>query len=336
MTYRRRHASCPYCKLKPLITIQECSDRIPNVEYIRHENCPYCGEIIEVFMREYLGNQRQFQRAIYLRIHTTTEDDELRKRQRIIKLSGGDLHVDKRRHTQKKEPQLEEKIDRTTNVFNIDLFNKRMKSFPKRYMDNFDYFWKWKLEKEYEKQNIFNKYALTETHFRLAKILNRWQTYRNGDNLDSIGTLRDSLGNIAEAYHSIKNFTLLDFNEIPREPLDNLWNELGRVKERNGSRNEYGSYSIIAICKPLLLLWGQTLAFDSKVRKNIDKGFQIPKYSGKWILDDWIKGMENISEVLNEAPGFITTIQDESYRKYGKNAPVPYGRFLDIYYFEGE
>ena len=48
-----------------------------------------------------------------------------------------------------------------------------------------------------------------------------------------------------------------------------------------------------AVCKPLLLLWGQTLAFYSYVRKKINRKFQIPKYIGKWILDDWIKGMEN-------------------------------------------
>lgn len=54
-------------------------------------------------MREYLGNQGQFQRALHLRKPMTTEDNELRKRQRIITLSGGDLKKDMRRHTQKTE-----------------------------------------------------------------------------------------------------------------------------------------------------------------------------------------------------------------------------------------
>jgi len=228
------------------------------------------------------------------------------------------------------------KTDNNTFMLSIDLFQKRMKSFPQKYMENFDYFWKWKIKKENEMQDILADHTLVETHYRLSRILNRWQTYRNGDNTDSIGTLQDSLNNISGAYIEIKDFSLLDFEKIPRDPLETLWHELGRVKERNGERNDSGYYSIIAICKPLLLLWGQTLAFDSKVRKNIDRRFHIPKYIGKWVLNDWIEGMSRISKMLLESPECIKMIQEESYRRYGQKSPVPYGRFLDIYYFEGD
>jgi glutaredoxin len=85
-TFKRRHASCPYCKGKPLITIRERSKRIPDVTYIRHETCPYCEKTVEIVMHEYLGEQGQFQRGIHLRKPIEKEDDELKKMQRIIEL----------------------------------------------------------------------------------------------------------------------------------------------------------------------------------------------------------------------------------------------------------
>jgi len=220
-------------------------------------------------------------------------------------------------------------------MFKIDVFRKRMKSFPVNYMNNFDYVWKWKIKKENTGELILNEKILIEAHFRLSKILNRWQTYRNGDNTDSIGTLKQSLKNIEDSYSMIKDFSLLNFEKIPIEPLAEIWHELGRVKEEEGKMNELGIYSIIAVCKPLLLLWGQTLAFDSRVRKNIDRRYKIPKYEGKWVFREWIDGMNQISKKLNESPDCILAIKEESHRRYGKKSPIPYGRFLDIYYFEG-
>ena len=57
-----------------------------DVVYIRHENCPYCGNKVEVVMREYLGNEGQFQRGVHIRKPISKEDNELKKRQRIIEL----------------------------------------------------------------------------------------------------------------------------------------------------------------------------------------------------------------------------------------------------------
>lgn len=220
-------------------------------------------------------------------------------------------------------------------MFEIDVFRKRMKSFPVNYMNNFDYVWKWKIKKENTGETILNEKILFEAHFRLSNILNRWQTYRNGDNTDSIGTLKQSLKNIEDSYSMIKDFSLLDFEKIPIEPLAEIWHELGRVKEEEGKMNEFGVYSIIAVCKPLLLLWGQTLAFDTRVRKNFDRRYKIPKYEGKWVFREWIDGMNQISKKLNDSPECILAIKEESHRRYGKESPIPYGRFLDIYYFEG-
>lgn len=219
-------------------------------------------------------------------------------------------------------------------MLNLELLEKRMQSFPTNYMDNFDYIWKWKLQIEREGKSILTN-DLKSTHFRSAKILNRWQTYRNGDNKDSIGTLKEALENITEAYNQIKEYTILEFNEMPIEPLHTIWHELGRVKEKDGQKNQWGLYSIIAVCKPLLLLWGQTLAFDSKVRKNIAGVYQIPRYNSRWGFNVWFDGMRNISNALNDSPSCIKALKKLSSIRYGEEIRVPYGRFLDIYYFEG-
>ena len=42
-----------------------------------------------------------------------------------------------------------------------------------------------------------------------------------------------------------------------------------------------------------------------------------------------------MSSDLNQDKKAIQFIEEKSAEWYGKNAPVPYGRLLDIYYFEG-
>jgi len=86
-TYVRKHASCPFCKKKPTITIKENGNRIPNTEYIRHVSCPFCRRKIELYMHEYYGKQNQFQRAIHLRKPKVKEDNQLKKKKRIIKIT---------------------------------------------------------------------------------------------------------------------------------------------------------------------------------------------------------------------------------------------------------
>jgi hypothetical protein len=147
--------------------------------------------------------------------------------------------------------------------------------------------------------------------------------------------LKNSLSNISEAYNQLKRSTLLEFENISNEALDSVWHELGRAKENGGEINDYGSYSIISVCKPLLLIWGQTLAFDSRVRRNMPQKYGINKYSGNWNLEEWKKVMMILSKELNEDKDAIEFMKKKTVDWYGKNTLVPYGRFLDIYYFEG-
>lgn len=221
-------------------------------------------------------------------------------------------------------------------MIDLEEFKSRVNSFPRDYMKNFNYLWEWKIRVESNGANhILDANHQGETYRRLCEILPKWQTYRNGDNSDPLETLRDSLRNISEAYNQIRSYTLLEFSEVPRESLEVIWDELGRVKERNGNRNEYGDYSIISVCKPLLLMWGQTLAFDSKVRKHCSQSYSVPKYSNRWNLELWISVMKEFSGHLNENVDCIEAIKTESERRYRADFIVPYGRFLDIFYWMG-
>jgi len=212
----------------------------------------------------------------------------------------------------------------------------RIRSFPSDYMENFNYLWKWKIEAESKNTtHILESDLRKETYRRLRVILPRWQTYRNGENLNPLQTLKDSVDNISEAYSQLRTYTLLDFNEIPSEILETIWHELGRVKECEGRKSTTGHYSVISVCKPLLLIWGQTLAFDSYVRKHIPRSYSVPRYSSRWDLQQWIEVMREFCKHLRKDQESLDFMRKESERWYGKDSTVPYGRFLDIYYWKG-
>ena len=216
-----------------------------------------------------------------------------------------------------------------------DELKTRLASFPRRYMANFDYVWKWKIRVESESSaQILDEDHIKEAYARLSRILPKWQTYRNGDNSEPLETLKQSLDEISEAYNQLRNYTLLDFESIPHETLETIWHELGRAKERDGKRNDNGHYYIIAVTKPLMLIWGQTLAFDSHVRKHLPKDYRIPKYSSKWKLDEWTNTMKQLSRDLKTDQRIVEWMKKESKTRYEQDVIVPYGRFLDIYYWE--
>jgi len=203
-------------------------------------------------------------------------------------------------------------------------------------MENFDHVWKWKLQTDTDVTNVLDEDNIRETYKRLSNILPKWQTYRNGKNSSPLKTLSESLKNISLPYNEIRRYSLLEFEEIPEAPLRKIWHELGRVKEYKGQMNEEGYYYAIAVCKPLLLIWGQTLAFDSKVRKNMPRKYGIPSYRFKLSYDEWRNAMCAISEDLNDNAACIEMIKEISSSRYKVTEPVPYGRYLDIYYWTGK
>jgi len=216
-----------------------------------------------------------------------------------------------------------------------DELKARLASFPRKYMANFDYVWEWKIKVESKSSaQILDADHRKEAHARLSKILPKWQTYRMGDSSEPLEIMKESLATISEAYDQLRNYTLLDFDSIPRETLETVWHELGRAKEKDGRKNKNGYYYIIAVTKPLMLIWGQTLAFDSHVRKHLAKNYRIPKYSWKWKLDEWINTMKQLSRDLKTDQRIVDLMRKESKARYEQDVIVPYGRFLDIYYWE--
>jgi len=79
-----------------------------------------------------------------------------------------------------------------------------------------------------------------------------------------------------------------------------------------------------------MLLWGQTLGFDKNVRNN------SPNWVSKnhrWSFNMWYRVMKRFQETLLKEPNVITAFNEEAHARYGSESIVPYGRFLDIYYF---
>lgn len=113
--------------------------------------------------------------------------------------------------------------------------------------------------------HILDSEHLDETCNRLSRTLKVWQWHRPERFSGLAQKLKNALERMCDAYNQIRGCSLLEFNEIPREPLEQVWHELGSVKT-DGGKNPGGYYLVMATTKPLMFLWGQTLAFDSVVR----------------------------------------------------------------------
>lgn len=212
----------------------------------------------------------------------------------------------------------------------------KFQSFPSNYMYDFDEFWKWKLKIENEDEHILDNKHLKVTYEKLIRILGGWQYFRSGKgyHVSPSVTLRDSLEKLSDVYNQIRIYTLLEFSDIPTKPLELIWHELGCVKEFDGNKRLDGCYNAIAVCKPLMLLWGQTLAFDSQVRRNISPIGKAPKYGTRWKFETWRRVMKSFQEEeLKQNSEIVEIFKKESRDRYGNDSFVPYGRFLDIYYF---
>jgi len=205
--------------------------------------------------------------------------------------------------------------------------------FTKKYMKDFNDFWIWKNKVESQDTSILDDKYFDTTFIRLYGILKGWQTYRNGKNSNPSKTLRISLKNMRKDYDQIRKYTLLNFRDISEFKLRMMWHELGRVKEYEGETNESGDYYAVAVTKPLLLLWGQTLAFDTRVRRNLPRIHRVSAPDFKMGFSKWYGVMSSLSIELNESPEFIQEAQERSKEIYGEAAVIPYGRFLDLYFW---
>jgi len=209
---------------------------------------------------------------------------------------------------------------------------RKLQSFPKEYMRDFDYFWTWKLQVETEAMHILDEAHRKIAYSKLVQVLARWQAYRRSRNPNPWLTLKHSLDRISEYYNHIRKYSLLEFHNIPDDALEFIWHELGRVKEYESERNSSGRYYVISVCKPLMLVWGQTPAFDSNVRAHIAYTHNCLSRN-RWTFEEWKEMMSEMKEEISHDQEILGFMRRKSLEKYGNDVIVPYGRFLDIYYF---
>jgi hypothetical protein len=215
-------------------------------------------------------------------------------------------------------------MDLTSFRTAIELYEQRSSPYHSQFND----FWKWKIGIEQNSRaQILDHEHINDACERLLSILPGWQTYRGVD-CDYRRRLPFSLSNIVDAYDQIREYNLLDFDKIPSEPLELIWHELGRVKTESGNRTADGEYFVIAVCKPLMFIWGQTLPFDSKNRDNMF----IP-YGASWDFEWWRQTLEGLQKDLLGNMAVASYCKEKAIQIYNSDYVVPYGRFLDIYYY---
>lgn len=111
-----------------------------------------------------------------------------------------------------------------------------------------------------------------------------------------------------------------------------IWHELGCVKtvERKHAR---GYYLVMATTKPLMFLWGQTLAFDSIVRERIPRFNILGLSDNSWSFTKWKRVMTRFQESLNQNRKLTDLFKEVSQKEYGTDSIIPYGQFLDLHYW---
>ena len=200
-------------------------------------------------------------------------------------------------------------------------------------MRNFTDYWLWKSRMESAGRSILDKEHIEETHLKLLAVLKKWQTYRNGSNSDTSKTLKEALWNIREEYDHLRGFSLLRFREMPKGELEVVWRELGRVKETEGRVNVGGRYYAVAATKPMLLLLGQTPAFDTKVRGNLPARYGVRVTDYKLSFSKWWGVMSELSRELKESTEFVGECEAASRRLWKDSTVTPFGRLIDVYFW---
>lgn len=220
------------------------------------------------------------------------------------------------------------------NLTHLDAKLKIDNSYRRQY----DSFWAWKVHVEQQPgSHILDNQHRDIACNKLLAILPGWQTWR-GTTCDYDKQFPIALGNIANYYDQIRQYSLLDLNKVPTQALQEIWHELGRVKEPSGSRTKAGDYCVIAICKPLMFIWGQTLPFDSMNRKNIRRdrslSLTIPiPLRGRWVFSEWTTIMGDFQRELSGLPQITGKMQTTASTTFNSTVAVPYGRYLDNNYF---
>lgn len=216
-----------------------------------------------------------------------------------------------------------------------EVFKARFQHFRRIDYGTYPYcfgeFWKWKLKTENKSEHILDAANIRETHKMISQTLKRWQWHRPYSFTELATRLKDSLERMRDSYNKIRRYSLLEFDRIPKEQLESIWHELGCVK--TFKKNLGGYYLAMATTKPLMFLWGQTLAFDSVVRKRMPRFNFCGLTNDYWSFETWKKVMVKWQEMLKRRPAIMELFKEISLEEYGTDSHVPYGQFIDLYYW---
>ena len=219
-------------------------------------------------------------------------------------------------------------------MFSTEEFYRRFQKFKKiDYANAFYSFWKYKVNIESGTGHILDSTHMQRTFSLLGPILRSWQAYRPMVPSVCLERIEISLSEMVSEYDLIRNISLLEFDKAPRKVLKIIWNKLGRVKECDGNENSFSDYYVVATTKPLMFLWGQTLAFDEIVRDNMPRSNYYGVDQRKWTFTLWYNVMSKFQERVLEMQDFINLCHTICLKEFGNDEIIPYGQFIDLYYW---
>jgi hypothetical protein len=223
------------------------------------------------------------------------------------------------------------------SLIDITEFERRWRIFErvedKEKPHTFSNFWNYKLKIENETNHILDEDNIERTLSKLGNILKKWDWNRPLSFEECFQRLSQSLTRISEPYNRIRQFSLKNFDKIPKNELRIIWNELGSIKESQKNLNNDQGQLIMPITKPLMILWGQTPTFDSVIRDNMWL-FKYKEFANsRWNSSFWIHIMNELSDFIKRNKNVDDGFRRIAENKYGTDQPVPYGRFFDVYFY---
>ena len=221
-------------------------------------------------------------------------------------------------------------------MIDIKEFERRYRTFEKLDNSNYPYtfkrFWLYKLKVENNESHILDIENRTKTATQLGHILKLWKWHEPFEFDSCYKKMEKSLETISDSYARIRNFNLTEFNKVPENDLRRIWNEFSTIKYENNKSNFIGEI-VETITRPLMLLWGQTPAFDSVVRTKMILS-NCPGFNNqRWEFRLWLRVMNELQQILFKNSELVDVFRKKSQEKYGITTIVPYGHFFDLYYW---
>lgn len=212
-----------------------------------------------------------------------------------------------------------------------DRLKARINSFPSAYNRVFDDFWRYKSAVEGQGGALLDGSHFARTAERLMEALRSFQAYRPVPYVEWSRRFTPALMRARGALTEIQSYSLLELDRVDKDCLKTIWAELGRVKDV--SHSLLGWTYVVGIGKPLMFLWGQSPRFDSKNRVEMGSELSMALLSNYCGFEEWYSLFCLIGSRLAVSPECIGIMKRVSAKRYGGFARVPYGRFVDMYYW---